>query len=116
MPELELEIPANTQKGQVNTIEGILQATYDGIAELQEQRRTADPAAAAKIDAFLASLQACVRAERAFVFIVDDPSGNSFIQNPHAPKDDPEMITVLYDRTRYAPHALLCHVCPRAHH
>jgi len=99
VPELDLEIPPNTQKGQVNTIEGVLSATYDGLNEHQEQRREVDAAAAVKIDAFLANLQSCLKAEKPFVFILDDPAGNSFIQNPLAPKEDPEMIELHYTRT-----------------
>ena len=35
-----------------------------------------------------------------FVFIVDDPSGNSYIENPYAPKHDPYVQTIQYQRTR----------------
>lgn len=30
---------------------------------------------------------------------MDDPSGNSYIKNPHAPKEDPNLILEIYQRT-----------------
>ena len=34
-----------------------------------------------------------------FTLILDDVSGNSFIENPHAPKDDPCMTLLQYIRS-----------------
>ena len=34
-----------------------------------------------------------------FTLILDDVSGNSFIENPHAPKEDPCMTFVQYMRS-----------------
>ena len=34
IPELELEIPPQTQKGSIKTVEGFLLSTYEGISEL----------------------------------------------------------------------------------
>jgi zinc finger protein len=53
IPELGLEIPTVTQKGSINTIEGFLSKTIDGLNDLQVERRKQDPASAAKIDEFV---------------------------------------------------------------
>ena len=53
IPELDLEIPSQTQKGSVNTVEGFLQKTIEGLNDLQEERRRYDPATAGKIDEFI---------------------------------------------------------------
>ncbi len=53
IPELDLEIPSQTQKGTVNTVEGFLQKTIEGLNDLQEERRRYDPATAGKIDEFI---------------------------------------------------------------
>ena len=58
-----------------------------------------DPKSAIKIDAFLVELHKCLSLERTFTLVIDDTSGNSFVENPHAPKDDPNMTTELYERT-----------------
>jgi len=34
-----------------------------------------------------------------FTFEIEDLSGNSFIKNPNAPKEDPQLKTVLFART-----------------
>jgi zinc finger protein len=44
--------------------------------------------------------------EASFTIIVDDPSGNSFVENPNAPRKD-EQITILhYKRTKEQAEAL----------
>lgn len=53
-----------------------------------------------KIELFLSKLKAIASGEVfPFTFILDDPSGNSHIKNPHAPKEDPNLIIELYQRT-----------------
>lgn len=41
-----------------------------------------DPVTAEAIDQFLIKLRSLVVGNVAFTFILDDPSGNSFIENP----------------------------------
>jgi len=43
IPELDFEIPPQTQKGSIKTVEGYLLSTIEGIAELQEERRRFNP-------------------------------------------------------------------------
>lgn len=43
VPEIALEIPAATQRGQINTIEGFLTATRDGLQGDQEERAKVRP-------------------------------------------------------------------------
>lgn len=38
-------------------------------------------------------------AERPFTLILDDPLANSYLQNIYAPDEDPNMETVVYERT-----------------
>ena len=53
IPELDLEIPAITQKGSINTVEGFLARTMEGLNDMQEERRRYDPATAQKIDDYV---------------------------------------------------------------
>lgn len=41
-----------------------------------------DPNIAEAIDEFVLKLKACAAGELPFTFILDDPAGNSFIENP----------------------------------
>lgn len=99
IPEIELEIPPQTQKGSLSTIEGFIRHTYDDINQLQAERREQIPEQAKLIDAFLEKLEKLLKVETSFHFIIDDPSGNSHIENPIAPIDDPQIKKEEYFRT-----------------
>ena len=89
VPEAGLEIPPEAQKGSIKTIEGYFRATIEGLQGLQEERRKYDPITAEKIDEYCVKLERFANMEEMpFTFIVEDPSGNSFVQNPSAPTAD----------------------------
>jgi len=100
IPELEFEIPPQTQKGSINTPEGFFANSIEGIGHMQAERRKFDPATAAKIDEFLVKLTAFKEGEvLPFTFEINDPSGNSFVQNNMAPQLDPALKVEYYDRS-----------------
>ncbi|XP_024540130.1 zinc finger protein ZPR1 [Selaginella moellendorffii] len=99
VPELDFEVPPEAQRGVLSTVEGVLLKAGDDLERLQEERRKVDPHTAASIDAFILKLRAYARGEQAFTFSLEDPSGNSFIENPNAPKEDPILLREHYDRT-----------------
>jgi zinc finger protein len=89
VPECGLEMPPATQKGSIKTIEGYFVSTIEGLQEVQEERRKIDPETAKKIDEYCQLLQEYADGKRyPFHFIVEDPSGNSYVQNPSAPTAD----------------------------
>ena len=101
IPEIQLEIPKTTQKGSIKTVEGFLRATADGLALNQEERRLVDPDTALKIDEFIEKLERmCEGEDMPYHFKIDDPSGNSYIQNPHAPANDVYVTTTNYKRSK----------------
>lgn len=99
IPELDFEIPPEAQRGSLSTVEGILSRVADALEALQEERRKVDPKTAEAIDQFLLKLRACATANSSFTFVLDDPAGNSFIENPYAPSPDPSLSLHFYDRT-----------------
>uniref|UniRef100_H3CDN4 Zinc finger protein ZPR1 n=1 Tax=Tetraodon nigroviridis TaxID=99883 RepID=H3CDN4_TETNG len=92
IPQLDFEIPAFTQKGCLSTVEGILERAAAGLEQDQAARRAADQLAE-KIQEFIRSLEGLKRVEREFTLVIEDPSGNSFVENPAAPQKD-EALTV----------------------
>eukprot|EP01100_Stratorugosa_tubuloviscum_P006192 TRINITY_DN2684_c0_g1_i1.p1 TRINITY_DN2684_c0_g1~~TRINITY_DN2684_c0_g1_i1.p1 ORF type:complete len:480 (+),score=213.59 TRINITY_DN2684_c0_g1_i1:115-1554(+) len=99
--EIDFEIPATTQKGTLNTVEGFLVQAFDGLKANQDILKEQDPVTAAKVDAFCEQLQSLIDAANfPFTLIVDDPSGNSFIQNLKAPLSDPDVHEQFYIRNR----------------
>ncbi|CAL5322935.1 unnamed protein product [Camellia sinensis] len=82
IPELDFEIPPEAQRGSLSTVEGILLRAVNEIEALQEERKKVDPQSAEAIDRFLPKLRTCAKGESSFTIILDDPAGNSFIENP----------------------------------
>lgn len=100
VPSLELEIPANTHKGEITTVEGVLQRTIAGLQQDQVLRRALHPEDADTIDTFVCRVQSLLQVSEPFTITLDDPSGNSFIENPFAPCPDPGRNVEQYVRTQ----------------
>ena len=136
IPSLEFEIPARTQRGSLNTVEGIIRNAADGLSADQEYRRQVQPELAAKIQVVIDKLRALIapladdaedektapapaaaaaagekkekedeeeeenKGPFPFVLVLDDPAGNSFVENPQAPSDDPQLDVAHYRRTK----------------
>nr|XP_043606472.1 zinc finger protein ZPR1 homolog [Erigeron canadensis] len=99
IPQLDFEIPPESQRGSLSTVEGILVRAVEALQALQEERKKVDPQTAQAIDEFIPKLQACATGNSSFTFILDDPAGNSFIENPYAPSPDPSLTIDFYERT-----------------
>uniref|UniRef100_H2Y6X1 Zinc finger ZPR1-type domain-containing protein n=1 Tax=Ciona savignyi TaxID=51511 RepID=H2Y6X1_CIOSA len=99
IPELQFEIPPASQKGTLSTIEGILQRAIDGLKQEQPIRKSLHPDVFEKIEVFIAKLETLRTTDEEFTLVVDDPSGNSFVENPFAPKEDPAMSFSYYKRS-----------------
>ncbi|XP_043239740.1 zinc finger protein ZPR1-like [Amphibalanus amphitrite] len=100
VPELELEIPNTAKKAEVTTVEGILSRTADDLASDQPVRRALDADAADKIDQFIGRLKDVIELRAPATMVLDDPSGNSYIENRLAPAADPQLHTTHYSRSR----------------
>ncbi|XP_062513023.1 zinc finger protein ZPR1-like [Corticium candelabrum] len=99
IPELGFEIPAKSQQGEVTTIEGLLQRATEGLRQDQPVRKIMDPDVHDKIKVVITELEMCQSGGRLFTLELDDPSGNSFIENICAPKKDPQMTVMSYKRS-----------------
>ncbi|NXH95552.1 ZPR1 protein, partial [Pachycephala philippinensis] len=99
IPELDFEIPAFSQKGVLTTIEGIIDRAVAGLEQDQPARRATDEGVARKIDNFIGKLRQLKEVSSPFTFILDDPSGNSFVENPHAPQRDGALVVTHYRRS-----------------
>eukprot|EP00903_Cladosiphon_okamuranus_P005534 g5511.t1 len=99
--EIEFEIPPR-QRGEVTTVEGLLRTSAEKLGEAQDLRMERSPEVGAQIAgviARLALMSAGVDSEFPFTMVVDDPSGNSFVENPSAPNRDIALTTTHYTRT-----------------
>lgn len=99
IPELDFEIPPFTQKGALSTVEGLLDRAVAGLEQDQPVRRAADPQVAEKIDEFIQKLSKLKAVESEFTVVIEDPSGNSFVENPVAPQKDENLTVSRFNRT-----------------
>lgn len=101
IPALGFEIPPNTQKGVFTTVEGIMSRAIESLESTQPVRRAVDPDTADSVDKFLTLFRSYLNGEHfPFSLVLDDPSGNSFLENLHAPKHDPHLKVRLRLRAR----------------
>ncbi|XP_075156740.1 zinc finger protein Zpr1 [Haematobia irritans] len=106
IPQVELEIPSQTQKGEITTVEGIIDRTIRGLSQDQEKRRQEHPEAAASIDAYIERLNDLKALKTPFSLLLEDISGNSFVENPLAPAHDTNCKTTHFVRTKEHDHQL----------
>jgi zinc finger protein len=114
VPKLDFEIPRTTQRGSVSTIEGVLKTAAESLETLQPERlRLGDIDNFHRCRKVINQLKRYAgdealddddddEEEKASIFpyeiILDDPAGNSFIENPFAPSPDPNMKSDKYWR------------------
>uniref|UniRef100_A0A8D1HC07 Zinc finger protein 259 n=1 Tax=Sus scrofa TaxID=9823 RepID=A0A8D1HC07_PIG len=99
IPELDFEIPAFSQKGALTTVEGLISRAISGLEQDQPTRRANEEAVAERIDKFIVKLKELKQVASPFTLVIDDPSGNSFVENPHAPQKDESLEITRYSRT-----------------
>ncbi|CAM9368200.1 unnamed protein product, partial [Ectocarpus fasciculatus] len=101
--EIEFEIPAGTQKGEITTIEGMLRQASTNLMLYQVQRMEQMPEVGTKVAHVIDALNAMSQGDPAqlpFTMVIDDPAGNSFLENPHAPARDPNIKLTTFNRTK----------------
>ncbi|PVU95282.1 hypothetical protein BB561_001931 [Smittium simulii] len=101
IPEIELKLTFGTLGGRFTTIEGLLRQVHDelnrdsqyqGDAAAQERRKL--------FEGFLQKLDDTIEGKTfPITLILDDPVSNSYLQNPYAPDEDPNMTIETYERT-----------------
>jgi len=98
--ELDFEIPPN--RGAITNVEGLVTDAIESLTETQDRRRLVDgPEACEQVDLFIAKLRTLLNGDMfPFTVTMDDPSGNSFIDNPFIPKADPNLKMFRYVRSR----------------
>ncbi|XP_065508099.1 zinc finger protein ZPR1 [Caloenas nicobarica] len=99
IPELDFEIPPFTQRGVLTTVEGIIDRAIAGLEQDQPVRRATDEGVAWKIEEFIGKLRKLKEVQLPFTLVIDDPSGNSFVENPRAPQRDDALVVTRYRRS-----------------
>jgi len=99
-PSLDFEIPAKTQQGEITTIEGIISTAARQLGYEQAFRMENCPDVGAAVAEIIVKLSLMASGEELpFTIVVDDPAGNSFLENPFVPHPDPKMTIEHYLRS-----------------
>ena len=98
IPEIDFEIKKQT--GLITTIEGIIERAIEGLRSTIE-RNISNLASSdvVKIANFVLSLEKLTKGDQPFTFVLDDPTGNSFIENLNAPSKDAKIEIRNYARS-----------------
>lgn len=96
--ELDIEIPANNNRGLLTTVEGLVDNAIDDLSAGQPLRKIQDEAVYNKIEEIVATMQS-YKEGTPFTLVLDDPSGNSYVENKCLPNQDPQIKLRWYTRT-----------------
>lgn len=101
VPELSLDLHPGTLGGRFTTIEGLLAQVYDELygRVYSGSNDSREPEENKKWEVFLGNLTAAREGKKTFTLILDDPLSASYLQNPYAPEENPNMTTEEYERT-----------------
>jgi len=104
IPEIDLEIPPQTQKGKLSTIEGFLLNTYESLSKALKEGVYTEIGGEEmdnKIQGVINKIDGVLKLQTLPVkFILEDPGGNSFVENPFAPNHDPYCKVTHYQRSK----------------
>ena len=103
IPCCGLEIPSMTQKGKLSTIEGFISTAKENLNASLEDGYYSEMGDnyINEIKETIKKLSDTLKGDKfPFELILDDPSGNSFIENPYAPQTDPNIKVTYFVRTK----------------
>lgn len=96
--EIDLEIPANNNRGLLTTVEGLIDNAIDDLSAAQPIRKATDEVVYNKIEEIIATMNS-YKEGVPFTITLDDPSGNSYVENKCLPNQDPQIKLRWYVRT-----------------
>ncbi|CAM9641061.1 unnamed protein product [Chrysoparadoxa australica] len=102
LPGIDFEIPPKSQKGEVTTVEGLLSTAAKRLGYEQAYRMQEAPEVGAAVAEVILKLTMMSQGSEDYLpfdIIIDDPSGNSFVENPNAPAKDVALTSSTYGRT-----------------
>jgi len=101
IPDLEFEMGGGALGGRFTTVEGLLKNVMEEIEKnsVWGAGDATAPDVQERMSVFKAKLNSLTSGEVEFTLILDDPAGNSFLQNIYAPEEDPNLSIEEYTRT-----------------
>ena len=101
IPSIDFEIPATAQQSVLTTIEGIFNRVIENLQGEVEAKKDTEAELAQKLRDFVQKLTDMKELKCGpFEIVLDDPSGDSFIENPIAPNKDAQLTMSHYKRSK----------------
>ncbi len=97
-PKIDLSIAPSS--GSLTTIEGAIEKAIEELEQDQPARLTESYEMWSKVQNVITTLQGYLENKEEFEIVLDDPSGNSYIENLCAPRADPKIVIRTYWRTK----------------
>lgn len=98
IPEIQFELPSSG-RGEINTVEGIVQQFSDNIRGQLPHIESSNPSQYTQLNQLVDRLNDMSAGKSSFTLEIDDPAGNSYIENPVAPNKDLRCKVIYYERT-----------------
>jgi len=99
IPELELEVGPTILGGRFTTVEGIIAAMKEQLSSSTAfTGDSTDPEIVNRMNIFIAQLEEVLDGQRKVTLILDDPAGNSYVQNLSGDGPDDRLKITKYDR------------------
>ncbi|KAJ2015512.1 nucleolar zinc-finger protein [Coemansia sp. S680] len=107
-PDWDFSAPPTTTS-KLTTVEGLISHFIDDLSMDQDQRKELVPEVYKQIEGLIAKLRTALElpeengeqdSDNAFTVVIDDPTGNSYVENLCAPNPDPRLSIQHYRRTR----------------
>ena len=101
IPELDFEMGGHALGGRFTTLEGLMNNIIESIEEnsVWGGGDGVAPDVNERLAKFKLKFKECITVTKNFSIVLDDPAGNSYMQNVYAPEEDPEMKIETYERS-----------------
>ncbi|XP_063992069.1 zinc finger protein ZPR1 [Diachasmimorpha longicaudata] len=99
IPKLNFEIPSQSQKGEITTLEGIIDRSITGLEQDQPRRREENPETAAEIELFISKLQSLKTIDEPFTIVFEDITGETHVENLNGLRKDPQCSVIQFVRS-----------------
>lgn len=95
-PDLDLELPSKSGTGFLTTVEGLVERVLGDMKGTLANAADISEDAQERIGAIAAKLESYLREDQPFTLILDDVTGNSYVENFCAPRADPRVKELRY--------------------
>lgn len=99
IPELDMDVGGRALGGRFTTVEGLIVAAKEQLSSSPFTGDSSDVGTAKRMDEFMKKMDVIVSGDEKFTLILDDPTGNSYVQSLSDDGQDDKLKITRYERT-----------------